>query len=304
MGINDRVSAQSAQKDAILSEQFALAQQDVEAGRYAVANQRLNYILEQNSSYPGAAELLTKVLVQQAITPTAVPTATPTITPTADLREQETIFGEAQQQVANKDWSAALGSLDSLRKADPAYKVVQVDGMYYTALRNRGIDQIMGIGAYTSTNLEGGIYDLTVAERFAPLDGYAAGVREGASQFLTAASFFGIDWVQSLQYFGEVNRLYPNLRDASGMTASQYYYQSLLNYGDILAAEGQGKSLSDRCQALDYWGSAQSIAGLDETYGAKFNRLYNQCYPPTATPDPALLITPEVPTPEPTASGG
>ncbi len=47
--------------------------------------------------------------------------------------------------------------------------------MYYFALRNYGHDLITKQG-----NLEGGIYYLTLAERFGPLDNTAIGLREGA----------------------------------------------------------------------------------------------------------------------------
>ena len=52
-----------------------------------------------------------------------------------------------------------------MRKYDPNYNTSLVDGMYYFALRNYGYDLITKQG-----NLEGGIYQLTLAERFGPLD--------------------------------------------------------------------------------------------------------------------------------------
>jgi hypothetical protein len=101
-----------------------------------------------------------------------------------------------------------------------------------------------------------------------------------------------------VNYFGQVNQFYPNMRDATGVTGAQRYREALLNYGDQQAT---AKKLGDRCQALDSWGAANSIAPLDEDYLYKFNRLNLECNPPTPTIDPASLITPtvEVPTTEP-----
>lgn len=302
LGISERVAAEKNQLTGQLDEQFALARQEMDAGRYEVARQRLEFILSKDASYPGVSEMLVEAQVKLSITPTLPPTPTPTLTPTPDMRAQEIILANARQQIQNNDWNGALASLDALRKADPTYHVIEVDGMYYIALRNRGIDQILGRGAFQDTNLEGGIYDLTLAERFGPLDNQALSLRAGARMFIQASSFFEVDWPQAVTYFGEVYRLYPGLRDATGITAGQRYRESLLNYGDIKAEE---QRMKDRCIAIDLWNEAAAISPLDNAYTAKYNQLFNECYPPTPTVDPATLVTPtpeatvEPPTPEP-----
>jgi len=178
-----------------------------------------------------------------------------------------------------------------LRKADPSYKAVQVDGMYYIALRSRGMDQIIGNRAYAeTTNLEGGIYDLTLAERFGPLDGFADGMRTWAREYMLGASFWELNWSEAVRYFAEVYEQAPNLRDASNFTATQRYATALLRYGDLQAT---AKSLHDRCQALDSWGASQAITPLPKEYADKFYKLTIACTPPTSTPEPPV----EEPTP-------
>lgn len=287
MGIGARVAAAEATQVQSLSEQLAFAQQDFDARHFENARQRLEFIINADPGYPGASDLLAQVLVQMAITPTPTLTPTPTITPTPDLREQEIIFAQAQQQLAGGDWSATLATLDGLRKRDPSYRAAQVDGMYYSALRNRGVSQILGTGAYAdSPNLEGGIYDLTLAERFGPLDGTSDGLRSFARQYIQGASYWEIDWYQAMTYFGEVSRMTPNLRDASNVTATERYRIALLRYGDVLAANGK---LKDRCQALDYWTQSFNMGQPEAGYQDKFNALYAECVPPTATPEPILI---------------
>lgn len=301
-GISERVAADKAQLTAQLDEQMAFARQDMEAGRYEIARKRLEWILSRDAGYPGVSEMLVEAQVRLSITPTPLPSPTPTLTPTPDMRTQETILANARQQIQTKDWNGAIVSLDGLRKADPTYHVVEVDGMYFIALRNRGIDQILGRGAFQTTNLEGGIYDLTLAERFGPLDNQALSLRTGARMYIQASSFFGVDWPQAVNYFGEVYRLYPGLRDATGVTAGERYREALLHYGDQKAEE---KKMDDRCIAIDLWNEAAAISPLDNAYAAKYNRLFLECYPATPTIDPASLITPtpevtvEPPTPEP-----
>jgi hypothetical protein len=288
-GIGARMSAQKTNVAQSLSEQLTLAQQDFEAGFYENARGRLEYILERDANFPGAMEKLTMVLVKMAITPSPTPTLVPTLTPTPDLRSQEAIFAQAQQYLQNKDWSNALAVLDALRKTDVTYKTAVVDSMYYAALRNRGVDQIMGSGAYQNTNLEGGIYDLTLAERFGPLDGMADGLRSFSRLYITGASFWDLDWVQAKEYFAQVYQFTPNLRDASGVTAAERYRYSLLRYGDWLTT---AKKLNDRCAALNSWQQAGNFSPLDGEYVKKFNELNLECNPPTEVPTPEITPTP------------
>ncbi len=284
-GMGTRMNIQQTSDAKSIVEQYDLAEKDVAEKRYANARERLNYIMEKNPSYPGAAELLTKLMVEMAVTPSLTPTTIPSATPTPDLRSQETIFNQAKEQLKNSEWTNALASLDQLRKSDPNYKAALVDGMYYTGLRNRGIDEIIGNREFAqTTNLEGGIYDLTLAERFGPLDGQADGMRTWARMYIIGASFWEIDWGQAVNYFSQVANQTPNLRDASNITASQRYYQALLKYGDQQVAAGGRQK--DRCLALDTWNMAQSISALNEEYTNKFNELNLKCNPPTDVPAP------------------
>ena len=68
--------------------------------------------------------------------------------------------------------------------------------MYYFALRNYGVNLIQNQG-----DLEGGIYQLTLAERFAPIDSTAAALRDGARAYIQAASYFGINWASAVEFF-------------------------------------------------------------------------------------------------------
>jgi len=288
-GVGERISAKSTQVAAQLGDQYALVQQDIDQGRYSVARQRLEFIINQDPGYPGAAEKLAEVLVKQSITPTPLPTATPTVTPTPDMRSQEAIFAQAQKQQDAKDWTGLMNSLDSLRKADPKYQVTIVDGMYYNALRNRGIEQILGSATYKTTNLEGGIYDLTLAERFGPLDGYADGLRTFARLYIVASSFWDVNWAQAVASFREVYQYTPNLRDSSNMTAGMRLHDALLAYGDQLSAKG---SMNDRCKALDAWQEAATLTPLDGIYSTRYNKLHLECFPPTDIP--TIVLTPTI----------
>ena len=107
------------------------------------------------------------------------------------------MFATAQQLVATSDWANALTELDQLRKKYPSFNTSQVDGMYYYALRNYGVDLIQKQG-----KLENGIYELTLAERFAPLDKDANSLRDGARLYLGRGQLLAIGLGHSRQRIG------------------------------------------------------------------------------------------------------
>jgi tetratricopeptide (TPR) repeat protein len=214
--------------------QYILAQQDIALGNYDRARQRLEYIIQIDSNYPNVSDQLAYVLTQQRITATPTLEPTPTLTPTPDYRGRDDLFTQAQSLLVGRDWTGAIDTLLLLRKNYPDYMAVQVDDMLFVALRNRGIDKIA-----QQHDLEGGNYDLTLAERFGPLDAEANNWREWADLYIRGASYWDVDWAQAVYYFSQVADAVPNLSDSSGWTASRRYMDALLGYGDWLAAQAK-----------------------------------------------------------------
>ncbi len=280
-GIGQRNSADQTVIASQLAEQYKFALVDIEFGRYEAAKQRLEFIISHDSGYPGAAEKLTEVLVLSVI-PTFTPM--PTVTSTPDFSGAESAYARAQQLIAAQDWPGALGALDTIRKLDPTYKTAQVDGMYYFALRNYGHNLITQQG-----NLEGGIYQLTLAERFGPLDNTATGLREGARMYITGATFWELDWSQAVAYFSQVGIGWPSLWDGT-MTGSQRFYVASMRYGDELFEKEQF------CEAYEQYQNAAGINALDETANRNSAQAFQKCFPAT----PTLGASPTVPVGVPT----
>jgi tetratricopeptide (TPR) repeat protein len=182
------------------------------------------------------------------ITPTVVPSPTPTITPTPDTRSIDQIYTDVTgllsasgADLCARKWDDIITKLDTLRKDDITYHAAEVDGMYYMALRNRGVCKIYPQSyepnsscASLNINLEGGIYDLTQAERFGPLDSNASALRTWARLYITGSSFWDQDWQQAMDYFSQVMNNYPNLSDSSCTTATERYRQANLGYAQQL----------------------------------------------------------------------
>ncbi len=170
-----RKARMEEQRVTTATEHFMLGMQAQANKQYEIARQQFEYVIRLDPSFPGAADKLREVMIAMAVvnTPTPAPTeALPTLTPTLDSRPQEEIYNQAVAQYAAKDWEGLFGTIDSLRRIDPKYKAVEVDDMLYVALRYRGVDKILHLA-----NLEGGLYDLALAEQFGPLDVDALGYR-------------------------------------------------------------------------------------------------------------------------------
>lgn len=275
-GIEMRRSAERTQVAQAAAQQYELALKDMEGKYYDRARQRLEYVLQLDPNYPGATDKLAEVLLflNATATPTAQPT--PTITPTPDLRAIEELFKQANQALLDKNWDEAIASLLALRKKDPNYRTVDVDGMLFIALRHRGAEKI------TKANLEGGIYDLTLASEFAPLDSEAQGLLTWSRLYITGASFWELDWAKVVEYFSQVAPQMPYLTDSSGMTANERYRIGLFEYGNQLAQQGQV------CQALDYYRQSLAIAP-DPAVQQAFEQAAIVCeggQPPAGTPKP------------------
>ncbi len=267
-----------------LGEQFQNALVDIEFKKYENAKQRLEWIISKDPTFPGAQEKLTETLV---LMNQPTPTLTPSLTPTPDFSGAEQAFTRAQQLTAAQDWPGAIRALDEMRKLDSTYQTSLVDGMYYFALRNYGYDLITKQG-----NLEGGIYQITLAERFGPLDRDTNGLREGARFYLIGASFWELDWEQALFYFDQVYRGWSGLWDGT-MTATERYRIASMRYGDQLVSEEQF------CDAVAQYQNAQAIAPLDKPASQGFAQAYEICFPPTEVPSPTAtfsLIPTETPT--------
>lgn len=264
-GISLRKKAESTQVASQLMEQFVLAQQEMNEKQYERARQRYEYIIRHNPAFPGAADRLAETLLylNTTATPTIVPT--PTLTPTPDTRNVEQKFSQAQQYLANSDWTNCIDTLLMLRKEDASYRPVEIDGMLYLALRNRGRDKIAKLA-----DLEGGIYDLTQASKFGPLDAEAQGSLTWASLYITGVSFWDLDWEQAVYYFGQVAPAMPGLRDGSGMTASERYRQALIGYGDSLATKG------DYCAAMAQYEAVLAM-GEDADVRQSYNSVSDSC---------------------------
>ena len=296
-GLQSRVEHQSSQVAAAAATQFQLGLDDMANGRYVMARGRFEYVINLDPNFPGAVEKLTEVMI--ALVPTTVPTATltptPAFTPTPDTRGEQEMFTQIQQNMVDKNWDAAIASIESLRTKNLGYETVAVDGLYYIALRYRGVDKILRLG-----DLEGGMYDLALTARFGPLDRDAESYQVWARYYVTGASFWEVDWEKATYYFGLVAPYLPNLRDLSNIFAIDRYRQAATHYAQKLLDDDEG------CKADEILNNLISNNYKNATTEPLATAANRKCHPPTETPKPAEpTATPtETPTPSLTPTLG
>jgi tetratricopeptide (TPR) repeat protein len=289
-GIADRQKVEQNQRDLAASTQFQLGVADMEAGRYDFAKRRFEYVIQLNSAYPGVLENMAKITIitSATATPTVAPTATPA--PTLDLSGVEALLVQSKQLLAASDWNGAITALDMLRKQNTSFKTLEVDGLYYLALRNLGMQKI------ANGNLEAGLFSLAEMKNFGPIDAEAANLQEMAAMYISASRYFGWDWANAIKYLGEVYKTNPSIIDTSHRTVADRYRESLAKYGDQLGTKEKW------CDAVPYYEQSLAI-GQDQKVADAYNKANNKCIAsqPTATPtvDPASVPTTVVTSEEP-----
>jgi len=152
-----------------------------------------------------------------------------------------------------------------------------------------------------AADLEGGSYDLALAERFGPLDAEATNFRELARLYMYGSSFWEAYPEQAVYYFWQVASAAPGLQDASGWTASERYHAALIQYGDYLARNGDWCAAQEQYNlALSYREDARLVSTLIYAEEQCFTPTPTFTSVPSETPTPTLtetLIPTDTPTP-------
>ena len=296
-GIQQRMVQQNQQQLVTAATHFNYGVGAMLQKNYEVARIQFEYVLKIMPDFPGLKEKYTQTIMELA--KKNLPTATPATTPTPDNRGVEALFAQAQQEVNSKNGTTALKTLDSLRNQDIKYRTLEVDALYYMALRFSGIDKILH-----QADQEGGLYDLTLASRFAPLDHEALQYANWARNYVTAISYWNVNWEKVVYYLNSVYTASPGLQDSKGNSVKSRTIIALWKYGDALMSN------SLYCDAAKYYQYSIYIQE-NGTIKAKQEAAYLKCNGPaltqqaipTATTAPLVVETPtpivvtETPTP-------
>jgi tetratricopeptide (TPR) repeat protein len=255
--------------------QFQLGMADLERGQYALAAQRFIWIVERDAGYPGAAEALAEaqrlVDVGGETEPTLIPSS---------AENTEELYAEAVEFYDQQDWANAITRLQQLQSVDRSFRQVEVEEMLYKALSTLGLAYIRG------ERLEEGLLLLDQAETLRPLDDQAAGEAYLATLYITANTYWGLDWGIVIDNLLPIYEIAPNYRDTS-----QRLWEAEINNADRLVALGA------QCAAAEQYLLALELRD-DAVAQDKYDEAADACaHPtpvPTATPLGFLTPTPTV----------
>lgn len=275
-----RANAFSSQEELreALSEQYELGLADLEQGRYAIARQRFEAVIQYDPEYPGAEDGLVAALTNLDV-PTITPTPEATATP--DPSPPDQLLADARAAINAGDWNTVVNKLLTLRGKDPEYEKVKVDGYLYIAMRNIGMDLI------AQGEMEEGLYNLSLAEQFGPLDRDALFRRTLAQQYLLANSFIGLNWARAAE-------LFAGLCEQGATTDScPKYADAAWKYGDQLWDAGDPCAADDQYEAsLDAYTYPELEPTADKA-DDECEKLRATPTPPPATPTPTFTPTPD-----------
>ncbi|MBN2555126.1 MAG: hypothetical protein JXA97_04230 [Anaerolineales bacterium] len=272
IGKSDQATVREQNAALSVQEQFDLSVEDLLAGRFELAKQRLEYVLSLDPQNPDAAELLGMVLTAlNQPTPTASPAVTNTPTVTPNTGSSEETFASAQIAFANQDWNGAINLLMILRSSDPEYRRSESNQILATALRNRGMDKLF------QGYLEQGIYDLNLAAQFGPLDAQAASWQQSAAFYIFANSYIGLDWRLAAEYMGQMCQ-------ANIWGACAKFANAAREYANLLVED------ENWCDGSAYYAQALG-AGYDVSFAPTATEAASLCMTATA-PSPTISVTP------------
>jgi len=280
-GNNRRLETQLTAQASQLARQMELAQEDYRKGSYPLVLTRLDWVLDNDPSYPGAAALYQQTqaeLARQNATPTptitSAPLATITPTPTSIFNSVQEL-AEIRQLVQAETWLEAITRLVAFQTQFPDDNREETDRLLYEAYIGLGLETIY------DEQVELGIYYLDQAEALGNLPIEVQDQRTWAKLYVTGIVFYQVNWDVSVYYFRQLCAAAPFFHDACGKL-----YGSLLAYGDQFAAA------LDWCPAETAYREALTY-GNTQTLRDKLNTSVEGCL--QATPTPSAPITNTVP---------
>lgn len=273
-GLSSRTEAERLARAVEAETQFQLAQLDMQNGRCDIARDRLEYVSELNSNYPDLIANLSRAYMCANATATPNPSVAEGPTPTPDTRGMDQAYSDALALLAARNWGELLLTLDTLRTNYPDHHPIEVDGMYYLALRNRGIARILPpVG-----DLEGGIYDINRASQIGPLDADAITYRQWAISYIVGQSFWEVDWEQVVHYFLPLATAAPNLHDLSFFTAQERLATASVFYSLDLIDRAERLTREEKwCSASELMVEAANFAPLSPEAEADAAHYQNMC---------------------------
>ncbi|MGB1253203.1 MAG: hypothetical protein ACPG8W_21500 [Candidatus Promineifilaceae bacterium] len=281
-GTDDRTQQAIQELSDQAREQLELAQQDLLAGRYQLAQKRLEFVLEVNPNNEQAKEYLltipNAVLPTIQIVHTAEPLAEattdvevvlPTLEPTATPRpigNASKRLAQVEKLIENESWDEAVTALVAFQLDFPGYERYTTDVMLFEAYSRAGF-------FHTNRNsIAIGIAYFEQAQKLGTLSEEAAGQLRYAKLYQDALAYYGINWPVAIQNFREICNFAPVYQDSCSQL-----YDAYVAYGDIFY------NSKDFCPAATQYSQALKLKSSGQVQ-TRYNSANGACNTATTTP--------------------
>lgn len=259
-----------------VTKQIELARSDMSDGRFALAQERLSWVLsraptdgEAQSLQQEARTKLDQLLTPQPTqTPTPPPTEVPLSTSTPEVVADATErFIEIEQLIEAEAWRDVLPMLTDFQRQFPAYERPATDKWLYDTYIQLGLSLMDG------EQVELGMYYLSQARRLGDLPTEVSDYETWAELYLQGIAFYGTNWDASAYYFRNLCLAAPFFHDSC-----ERLHEVLVAYGDQYAVA------QDWCPAQQLYEEARQ---LDVTPGLpqKLEQAVTGCLAATPVPD-------------------
>jgi tetratricopeptide (TPR) repeat protein len=279
VGLQQRQQQEAGLRVYKAAQQYERGLVDMREGNYQQAKQRFIYVAEVDPNYPGIVDQLSRV--ELALMVTATPTTgteQQAVVVPSNVKGSEALFNQARDFLAQEQWAAAIEILDRLRQEDINYHTVDVDGMYFIALRNLGVDNMLKNG-----KLEQGLFNLALAAKYGPIDKDANGYMTWVAMYKTAASYWEIDWDKMVYWMDQVYNMLPGIRDGSNYTSGERLRVGVIYLADDLVER------RENCDAEAYYSKAANIRS-DPELQTKLATAHDACIASLITPTAPVIV--------------
>jgi tetratricopeptide (TPR) repeat protein len=260
-----------ADRRAVADKQYQQGVTWLAGGHPEAAESAFEYVKQLVPDYPGIDEKLAEArAARQALDATAsvTPTSPPTPTKTPVPIDPPKAWADAQAYFTAGKYEEALELLRQLQALAPSYETARVRALMFEALKARGLELL------EEDRLEEGLFDLEQAAAIEPLDAETETARALAALYVTAASYWGVDWQEAARRFGELYAIAPYYKDVA-----QRLFNAHVAYGDQMA-EAQ-----DWCPAQEEYAAAVRLF-YDADIENKRIAAAQGCLTATPTPGP------------------
>ena len=260
-----------------IDKQLALTREDVAAANYALAQRRLEWILQREPDHLEALELKQEIEQQMA-----VPTPTPRPAPTeAAVVEEagpadddlERAISEIETLYRNGMWSEAVSALVTFQSEQPNYRRQDTDRLLYDSYISLGQELLAG------EQVELGLYYFSQAEALGDLAQEIEDQRLWAELYLLGIAYYGVDWGTSISYFRDLCAAAPFFQNSCHKLR-----EALIGYADGYAAN------LDFCPAVGLYVEAAQLDG-DTVVSEKLANARLMCLEATPTPSAPITAT-------------